>query len=128
VVSYYTGSQVDKQRKLLGVDRLDLVMIHSPLTGSNRRLETYEVLLNLQTKGAVRAVGVCRYGGSQTLQEIVNAGLPINTGCHLASPESVRLIDTRMYDSKIMGLYMAKHARICPIVCGLVESTVSSVV
>jgi 2,5-diketo-D-gluconate reductase A len=66
---------VDTQRKLLGVDRLDLVMVHSPLSGSSRRLETYEALLNMQLKGTVRAVGVCHYG-VRALQEIVNAGLP----------------------------------------------------
>jgi 2,5-diketo-D-gluconate reductase A len=66
---------VDKQRKLLGVDRLDLVMIHSPLTDTSRRLGTYEALLDLQAKGTVRAVGVCHYG-VRPLQEIINAGFP----------------------------------------------------
>lgn len=66
---------VDTQRKLLGVDKLDLVMVHSPLSGSSRRLETYEALLNMQLKGTVRAVGVCHYG-VRALQEIISAGLP----------------------------------------------------
>jgi len=46
----------------LGVGYLDLVSIHSPLTDRDRRLGTYQALLELRDAGFVRAVGVCNYG------------------------------------------------------------------
>lgn len=66
---------VKQQIKLLGVTYLDMVMIHSPLTDKARRLATYRALIDLQTKGLVRAVGVCHFGVAP-LQELVDAGLP----------------------------------------------------
>jgi 2,5-diketo-D-gluconate reductase A len=95
--------EVDKQRKLLGVDRLDMAMIHSPLTGSNRRLETYEALLNLQTKGAVRAVGVCHYG-VKPLNEIINAGLP--------APAVIQLVLSPFNQHKDVAKWAAKHGSV----------------
>ncbi|KAL9179001.1 hypothetical protein ACHAXT_011974 [Thalassiosira profunda] len=41
---------------------LDLVSIHSPLTDKERRLATYQALLELRDAGFVRSVGVCNYG------------------------------------------------------------------
>lgn len=66
----------------LGVDYLDMVSVHSPLTDSKTRLATYRTLVNLQqgddqTKSPiVRSVGVCNYGLGP-LMEIAAAGLPL---------------------------------------------------
>lgn len=67
----------------LGVDYLDMVSIHSPLTNSETRLGTYQALLDLQQGGKksksssiVRSVGVCNYGLGP-LKEIAAAGLPL---------------------------------------------------
>ncbi|KAL3759613.1 hypothetical protein ACHAWU_009760 [Discostella pseudostelligera] len=46
----------------LSVGYLDLVMLHSPLTNTARRLGTYKALLELRDAGFVRSVGVCNYG------------------------------------------------------------------
>jgi len=46
----------------LGCGYLDLVSIHSPLTDKDRRLATYQALLDLRDSGFVKAVGVCNYG------------------------------------------------------------------
>lgn len=46
----------------LGVGYLDLVSIHSPLTDKQRRLATFQALLELRDAGFVRTVGVCNYG------------------------------------------------------------------
>jgi diketogulonate reductase-like aldo/keto reductase len=58
----------------LGVQYLDLVSIHSPLTDSARRIETYKTLLELRDSGFVKSVGVCNYGVG-ALDEIEKAGL-----------------------------------------------------
>ena len=46
----------------LGVGYLDMVSIHSPLTDKDRRLATYNALLELRDSGFVKSVGVCNYG------------------------------------------------------------------
>ena len=46
----------------LGCGYLDMVSIHSPLTDKDRRLATYQALLDLRDSGFVKAVGVCNYG------------------------------------------------------------------
>lgn len=53
---------VKEQMKKLRLDYLDMCSIHSPLTDSMRRLATYDALLELQSDGIVRSVGVCNYG------------------------------------------------------------------
>lgn len=60
---------------LPGVNYLDMVSIHSPLTDSKRRLATYQTLLELQQNGLIRAIGVCNYGLGP-LQELERSGLP----------------------------------------------------
>lgn len=46
----------------LGVGYLDMVSIHSPLTDKDRRLTTYQALLELRDGGFVKSVSVCNYG------------------------------------------------------------------
>jgi len=62
--------------KELGCTYLDMVSIHSPLTDSERRLETYKTLLNLRDSGFVKTVGVCNYGLA-ALKEIAAADLEL---------------------------------------------------
>ena len=67
---------VQAQIKLLGVQYLDMVSIHSPLTDRSRRLETYAALLELRDGGFVKSVGVCNYG-VEALKEIKEYGLEL---------------------------------------------------
>ena len=46
----------------LGIGYLDMVSIHSPLTDKERRLTTYQALLELRDGGFVKSIGVCNYG------------------------------------------------------------------
>ena len=52
---------VKRQLHHLSVAYLDLCSIHSPLTDPNRRLTTYQALLELQQEGIIKAIGVCNY-------------------------------------------------------------------
>jgi diketogulonate reductase-like aldo/keto reductase len=53
---------VKRAMKELGVTYLDMVSIHSPLTNKEKRLASYEALLELQRSGLIKTVGVCNYG------------------------------------------------------------------
>lgn len=57
----------------LGLDYVDLYLIHSPHAGA-KRVEQWEALLELKRRGKVRAVGVSNYSFAH-LEEIQLAGL-----------------------------------------------------
>lgn len=67
---------VQAQIKTLGVQYLDMVSIHSPLTDRSRRLESYAALLELRDGGVVKSVGVCNYGLG-ALKELKDYGLEV---------------------------------------------------
>jgi len=67
----FVGRSVKKAIAELGVGYLDMVSIHSPLTDKERRLTTYQALLQLRDGGFVKAVSVCNYGVKH-LQEIAD--------------------------------------------------------
>lgn len=58
-------------RSVLGVDSLDLYLIHSPLGG--RLLETWDALLEARRRGWVKQVGVSNFG-MEHLQQLEAAG------------------------------------------------------
>lgn len=57
---YFLRSQADETMRLmeLCIDYIDLYLIHSPLSGKERRLETYRALLDLKKEGKIRTIGV----------------------------------------------------------------------
>lgn len=59
----------------LGLDYVDLYLIHAPY-GGDMRLEQWRALLELQASGKVRSVGVSNFNESH-LDEIAAAGLPM---------------------------------------------------
>ncbi|KAH9840557.1 Aldo/keto reductase [Rhodofomes roseus] len=65
---------VDESLQRFGFDYIDLYLIHSPLSGKKRRLETWRALLDAQKAGKIRTVGVSNYG-IKHLEEIREAGL-----------------------------------------------------
>lgn len=68
-----TLSAVQRSLGLLGLNRIDLVLIHSPLGG--RILETWDALLEAQQRGWARQVGVSNFGVGH-LEAIEAAGRP----------------------------------------------------
>lgn len=68
-----TIKAVDESLKRFKFDYVDLFLIHDPLSGSKRRLETYKALLEAKEAGKIRSVGVSNYGVHH-LEEIRTAG------------------------------------------------------
>ncbi|KAH6914349.1 Aldo/keto reductase [Coprinopsis sp. MPI-PUGE-AT-0042] len=73
-----TKRGVEESLKKFGFDYVDLYLIHDPLSGKKRRLETYKALLEAKEAGKIRSVGVSNYGVHH-LEEIKDAGLEAPT-------------------------------------------------
>jgi len=73
-----TLKTVEESLKKLGFTYVDLYLIHSPLSGKERRLETYRALLEKKEEGKIRSVGVSNYGVKH-LEEIREAGFETPT-------------------------------------------------
>ncbi|PCH43552.1 Aldo/keto reductase [Wolfiporia cocos MD-104 SS10] len=69
-----TLSGVDASLERFGTDYIDLFLIHDPMSGQERRLQTYRALLESRRAGKIRSVGVSNYG-IKHLEEIKQAGL-----------------------------------------------------
>ncbi|KAH9840558.1 NADP-dependent oxidoreductase domain-containing protein [Rhodofomes roseus] len=69
-----TLKAVDSSLQRFGFDYLDLYLIHDPLSGKQKRLETWRALLEAKKAGKLRTVGVSNYGVKH-LEEIREAGL-----------------------------------------------------
>ncbi|KAF6749771.1 Aldo/keto reductase [Ephemerocybe angulata] len=64
---------IDESLKRFKLDYVDLFLIHDPLSGKTRRLETYKALLEAKEAGKIRSIGVSNYG-VRHLEEIKEAG------------------------------------------------------
>ncbi|KAF8973083.1 NADP-dependent oxidoreductase domain-containing protein [Flammula alnicola] len=56
-----TKKGVDESLAKMKFDYIDLFLIHDPLSGTERRLETYRALLEAKAAGKIRTVGVSNY-------------------------------------------------------------------
>lgn len=68
-----TISACNRSLQLLGLDYIDLYLIHSPLSG--QLVETYSTLVDLKEQGKVRSIGVSNFGVEQ-LTKLIETGLP----------------------------------------------------
>jgi len=57
----------------LGLDYIDLYLIHSPCTGKQLRSESWKALEELKNEGKVRSIGVSNYG-IHHMQEVFETG------------------------------------------------------
>ncbi|KAL1717414.1 NADP-dependent oxidoreductase domain-containing protein [Schizophyllum commune] len=53
---------VDESLAKMKFDYIDLFLIHDPLSGKEKRLQTYKALLEAREAGKIRTVGVSNYG------------------------------------------------------------------
>jgi 2,5-diketo-D-gluconate reductase A len=70
-----TIAECDASLSRLGLDYVDLYLIHAPY-GGDLRLEQWRALLELQASGKARSIGVSNFNESH-LDEIAAAGLPM---------------------------------------------------
>ncbi len=70
-----TVEECDASLSRLGLDYVDLYLIHAPY-GGDMRLEQWRALLDLQASGKARSIGVSNFNESH-LDEIAAAGLPM---------------------------------------------------
>ncbi|KZT65963.1 Aldo/keto reductase [Daedalea quercina L-15889] len=68
-----TLSGVDASLEKFGFEYIDLFLIHDPMSGRERRLQTYKALQDARAAGKIRTVGVSNYG-TKHLEEIKDAG------------------------------------------------------
>ena len=99
-----TVAECDVSLKRLGLDYVDLYLIHAPY-GGDMRLAQWRALLDLQISGKARSVGVSNFNRSH-LEEVRTAGLPM--------PDANQ-IELHPWSQKpdLLG-YMAEHG-IAPI-------------
>ncbi|THU96262.1 Aldo/keto reductase [Dendrothele bispora CBS 962.96] len=69
-------ASVDDSLKTLGLDYIDCMLIHSPLSNKPSRLETWRALVEAKKQGKVKAIGVSNYGVKH-LEEIREANLEL---------------------------------------------------
>jgi len=67
---------VDTSLQRFQTDYIDLFLIHDPMSGAVRRLETYRALLKARDDGKIRDIGVSNYGVKH-LEEIMAEGLEL---------------------------------------------------
>ncbi|MEE4346464.1 MAG: aldo/keto reductase [Paracoccaceae bacterium] len=70
-----TLAECDASLKRLGLDHVDLYLIHAPY-GGDQRLHQWRALLQLKAAGKARSVGVSNFNIGH-LEEIKSAGLPM---------------------------------------------------
>jgi 2,5-diketo-D-gluconate reductase A len=68
-----TVASFDKSLGLLGLDHVDLYLIHTPYGGENR-VEQWRALVELRESDKVRAIGVSNFTQAH-IEELTNAGL-----------------------------------------------------
>ncbi|KAL6308067.1 Aldo/keto reductase [Sparassis latifolia] len=107
---------VDLSLEKFGFDYVDLFLIHDPMSGTERRLQTYKALQEARKSGKIRSVGVSNYGVKH-LEEIRKAGMEM---------PSVNQIELHPFcRQKPIVAYCKEHSIVvqayCPIIRGKMD-------
>jgi len=91
---------VDRSLGYFGFDYIDLFLVHDPLGGKQKRLDSYRALAEAKKAGKIRSIGVSNYN-IKHLEEIKEAGLPT---------PAVNQLELHPYNQqKPIAEYCAKH-------------------
>jgi 2,5-diketo-D-gluconate reductase A len=70
-----TQRAVDESLARLGMDRVDLILIHWPCAGQNLYVDTWRALIALQQQGRVADIGVSNFNAAQIDRLIAETGV-----------------------------------------------------
>jgi 2,5-diketo-D-gluconate reductase A len=70
-----TRRAVDESYARLGLDRIDLILIHWPCAGKNLFVDTWRALIALQGEGRVTDIGVSNFNAGQIDRLIAETGV-----------------------------------------------------
>ncbi|RPD73750.1 Aldo/keto reductase [Lentinus tigrinus ALCF2SS1-7] len=117
-----TLAAIDSSLKNFGFDYIDLMLLHSPLSGKERRLEAYKALIEARNQGKLRSIGVSNYGVKH-LEEIKAAGLE--------TPAVNQLEVQPFCQQKDIVEYCNKHGIVieayCPLIRGAWNDTIVNI-
>jgi 2,5-diketo-D-gluconate reductase A len=70
-----TRRAVDESFARLGLDRIDLILIHWPCAGRNRFVDTWRALIEVRDEGRVSDIGVSNFNAAQIGRLIAETGV-----------------------------------------------------
>ncbi|WP_422390752.1 aldo/keto reductase [Arthrobacter sp. N1] len=82
---------------LLGVDYVDLLLVHWPNPGQGRHVEAVQGIAALMDEGLVRAIGTSNYKPSH-LQDVIDAGIVPDVNQIQLDPQRPRIVDRAFHD------------------------------
>ena len=107
VKTYETTIEACKESvRKLGVDKIDLYLVHTPFSGKEARIEQWRALVECQRLGLCKSIGVSNYG-IKHLQELTEAGLP--------TPSANQLELHPLCQKKELLEFMKANGKILPI-------------
>ncbi|PCH42364.1 aldo-keto reductase [Wolfiporia cocos MD-104 SS10] len=69
-------ASIARSLETCGLGYIDLYLIHSPIGGRQKRVESWKAVIEAKSEGKVRSVGVSNYG-VRHLQELLDAGVEL---------------------------------------------------
>ena len=67
-------ASVERSLKSIGVDQLDLVLIHWPVPSQNLYVETWKALIEMRNEGLMRSIGVSNFNADHLARIIEETG------------------------------------------------------
>lgn len=67
-------ASVERSLKSIGVDELDMVLIHWPVPGQDLYVETWKALIEMRNEGLVRSIGVSNFNADHLARIIGETG------------------------------------------------------
>lgn len=67
-------ASVERSLKSIGVDKLDLVLIHWPVPGMDLYVETWKALIEMRNEGLMRSIGVSNFNADHLARLVKETG------------------------------------------------------